>query len=54
MFRAPAAASVKAALQSLGLPGGSVRSPLADLTGEETTQLLADMEASGVRRTLTV
>ncbi|HEX2247813.1 MAG TPA: 4-hydroxy-tetrahydrodipicolinate synthase [Arthrobacter sp.] len=54
MFRAPAAASVKAALQSLGLPGGSVRSPLADLTCEETTQLLADMEASGVRRTLTV
>ncbi|MCG2621709.1 4-hydroxy-tetrahydrodipicolinate synthase [Arthrobacter sp. I2-34] len=48
MFRAPAAASVKAALKSLGLPAGPVRSPLVDLDQHETQALLADMTSTGV------
>ncbi|GLB68183.1 4-hydroxy-tetrahydrodipicolinate synthase [Arthrobacter mangrovi] len=43
MFRAPAAASVKAALAALGMPAGSLRTPLAELTAEEHTALLADL-----------
>ncbi|WP_104180037.1 4-hydroxy-tetrahydrodipicolinate synthase [Arthrobacter sp. B0490] len=47
VFRAPAAASVKAALAVQNLPGGSVRLPLVDLTEEEATILLQDLESSG-------
>jgi len=43
MFRAPAAASVKAALTSQGLPGGPVRLPLVGLTEEETQLLMQDL-----------
>jgi 4-hydroxy-tetrahydrodipicolinate synthase len=48
LFRAPAAALVKAALQEFGLPAGPVRSPLADATPEERAALRADLLAGGV------
>jgi 4-hydroxy-tetrahydrodipicolinate synthase len=48
MFRAPAAASVKAALASQGLPGGPVRLPLVGLTDEETKFLLLDLASARV------
>ena len=47
MFRAPAAASVKAALAVLGLPGGPVRSPLVGTTTEERAALIEDLKESG-------
>jgi 4-hydroxy-tetrahydrodipicolinate synthase len=47
MFRAPAAASTKAALDHLGLPGGAVRLPYLALTGAERQLLAADLEAAG-------
>lgn len=43
MFRAPAAASVKAALARQGLPGGPVRLPLVGLTEEEIRILMQDL-----------
>lgn len=43
LFRAPAAASVKAALTSQGLPGGPVRLPLVGLTDEETKLLMLEL-----------
>lgn len=43
MFRAPAAASVKAALTSQGLTGGPVRLPLVGLTEDETQLLMHDL-----------
>jgi 4-hydroxy-tetrahydrodipicolinate synthase len=45
MFRCPGSASAKAALRSLGLPGGPVRSPLVDLSAAEYELLLADLMA---------
>jgi 4-hydroxy-tetrahydrodipicolinate synthase len=45
MFRCPGAASAKAALRSMGLPGGPVRSPLVDLSAREYQLLLADLMA---------
>jgi 4-hydroxy-tetrahydrodipicolinate synthase len=46
MFRAPAAASAKAALRALGLPGGSVRLPLVDLTEDQYRDLRLDLVAT--------
>lgn len=43
MFRAPAAASVKAALSMRGMPCGSVRLPLVDLNETEREQLCRDL-----------
>ena len=51
MFRAPAAASVKAALSCQGLPGGPVRLPLVGLTNEETNVLMQDLASSRVPST---
>lgn len=48
MFRAPAAASVKTALDSQGLPGGPVRLPLVGLTDEEKRLLTLDLSATRV------
>lgn len=48
MFRAPAAASVKAALNAQGLPGGPVRLPLVGLTDEEKAVLSSDLIATQV------
>lgn len=48
MFRAPAAASVKAALACQGLPGGPVRLPLVGLTDEETKVLMLDLASARV------
>ncbi|MDQ0754958.1 4-hydroxy-tetrahydrodipicolinate synthase [Arthrobacter sp. B3I4] len=48
MFRAPAAASVKAALASQGLPGGPVRLPLVGLTDTETDVLMRDLASARV------
>lgn len=48
MFRAPAAASVKAALACRGLPGGPVRLPLVGLTDEETDVLMQDLASARV------
>jgi 4-hydroxy-tetrahydrodipicolinate synthase len=47
MFRAPGAASAKAALDHLGLPGGGLRPPLASLTLTERELLVADLEHAG-------
>ncbi|MDI3330201.1 MAG: 4-hydroxy-tetrahydrodipicolinate synthase [Micrococcus sp.] len=46
MLRAPAAASVKAALRALGLPGGQVRLPLLDLTEDQYRQIRMDLVAT--------
>lgn len=46
MFRAPGAASAKAALQALGLPAGPVRLPLVGLTTEQHRALRADLVAT--------
>ncbi|MGJ9406754.1 4-hydroxy-tetrahydrodipicolinate synthase [Nesterenkonia aurantiaca] len=48
MFRAPAAASVKAALAMQGLPGGPVRLPLVELDEAESLQLSLDLAESGI------
>lgn len=48
MFRAPAAASVKAALASRGLPGGPVRLPMVGLTEEEAQVLMLDLASARV------
>lgn len=48
MFRAPAAASVKAALACQGLPGGPVRLPMVGLTDEETQVLMLDLASARV------
>lgn len=48
MFRAPAAASVKAALAMQGLPGGPVRLPLVDLDESQRQQLSLDLVASDI------
>lgn len=49
MFRTQGVIMTKAALGLLGLPGGPVRSPLADATPAEIEQLRADLEAGGVK-----
>jgi len=49
MTRTQGAIAVKAALAMLGLPGGSVRPPLADATPAEVEQLRADLVAGGVK-----
>lgn len=46
MFRAPTAASAKAALRALGLPGGSVRLPLVDLTEDQHREIRLDLVAT--------
>lgn len=43
MYRAPAAASAKAALRALGMPGGSVRLPLVDLTEDQQREIRVDL-----------
>lgn len=48
MFRAPAAASVKAALAMRGLPGGPVRMPLIELDDSQRQQLAQDLATSGI------
>lgn len=48
MFRAPAAASVKAALTMQGLPSGPVRLPLVELNDTEAQQLFQDLVAAGL------
>lgn len=47
-FRAPAAASIKALLNRIGLPAGPVRLPLVDLTAEETALFVQDAETAGL------
>ncbi|WP_312181229.1 4-hydroxy-tetrahydrodipicolinate synthase [Arthrobacter sp.] len=47
-FRAPAAASIKALLNRLGLPAGPVRLPLVNLTDEETDLFAQDAAMSGL------
>jgi 4-hydroxy-tetrahydrodipicolinate synthase len=49
MTRTQNVITVKAALGMLGLPGGPVRSPLADATEAEAQQLRTDLEAGGVK-----
>jgi 4-hydroxy-tetrahydrodipicolinate synthase len=49
MTRTQGVISIKAALTMLGLPGGSVRPPLADATPAEIERLRADLVAGGVK-----
>jgi 4-hydroxy-tetrahydrodipicolinate synthase len=49
MMRMPGTVSSKAALAMLGLPGGPVRSPLADATTAEAERLRTDLVAGGVK-----
>lgn len=53
MFRVPGAASAKAALDHLGLPGGGLRPPLGQLSATERDLLVADLELADVTRPLT-
>ncbi|MFI5956981.1 4-hydroxy-tetrahydrodipicolinate synthase [Cryptosporangium sp. NPDC051539] len=48
VFRTQAAILTKAAYNILGLPGGSVRSPLVDATPEQIETLRADLARGGV------
>jgi 4-hydroxy-tetrahydrodipicolinate synthase len=48
IFRTQGVILAKAALTLLGLPGGSVRSPLVDATDDEVSTLRADLAAGGV------
>lgn len=48
-FRTQGLILTKAALKMLGLPAGTVRSPLVEATPEQVTQLREDMAAAGVR-----
>ncbi|TQS44814.1 4-hydroxy-tetrahydrodipicolinate synthase [Cryptosporangium phraense] len=48
IFRTQAAILTKAAYNILGLPGGSVRSPLVDATPEQIETLRADLARGGV------
>lgn len=50
MFRAPAAASVKAALEALGHRRSGLRSPMVGLSPEQEATLLADLALGGVGR----
>ncbi len=49
MFRSQGVIMTKAALTVLGLPGGVVRSPLADASSAEIETLRADLLAGGVK-----
>jgi 4-hydroxy-tetrahydrodipicolinate synthase len=49
MTRTQGVITTKAALAMLGLPGGSVRPPLADATPAEVDQLRTDLVAGGVK-----
>jgi 4-hydroxy-tetrahydrodipicolinate synthase len=49
MTRTQGVISTKAALTMLGLPGGSVRPPLADATPAEIERLRTDLVAGGVK-----
>jgi 4-hydroxy-tetrahydrodipicolinate synthase len=49
MTRTQGAMATKAALNLLGLPGGTLRGPLADLTAAEIEQLRTDLVAGGVK-----
>jgi 4-hydroxy-tetrahydrodipicolinate synthase len=51
MTRTQGVITTKAALAMLGLPGGSVRLPLADATPAEVEQLRTDLIAGGVKLT---
>lgn len=46
VFRCPAPASVKALLSSLGVPAGTVRSPMVPLSEAESDALMADFAAT--------
>ena len=48
MFRAPAAASVKMALENMGHPNSGLRSPMLGLSPQQTGELLADLALGGV------
>ncbi|MGJ9372602.1 4-hydroxy-tetrahydrodipicolinate synthase [Nesterenkonia sp. CF4.4] len=48
MFRAPAAATVKAALAMRGLPAGPLRMPMVELDYVQKQQLSLDLIASGI------
>jgi 4-hydroxy-tetrahydrodipicolinate synthase len=47
--RLPGVIFLKAAMNMLGLPGGPVRLPLVDATGEQEAQLKDDLALSGVK-----
>ena len=49
MTRTQGAMATKAALNLLGLPGGTLRAPLADMTAAEVEQLRTDLVAGGVK-----
>jgi 4-hydroxy-tetrahydrodipicolinate synthase len=49
MTRTQGVIAVKAALTMLGLPGGTVRPPLADATAAEIERLRTDLVAGGVK-----
>ncbi len=49
LFRTQGVILTKAALNLLGLPGGSVRLPLPDATAAETEKLVEDLTAGGVK-----
>ncbi|GAA1929611.1 4-hydroxy-tetrahydrodipicolinate synthase [Streptantibioticus ferralitis] len=49
MFRTQGVITVKAALGLKGLPGGSLRLPLVELSEDETEQLTRDLAAGGVQ-----
>ncbi|MER7795305.1 4-hydroxy-tetrahydrodipicolinate synthase [Streptomyces sp. NPDC097640] len=49
VFRTQGVITTKAALALQGLPGGPLRLPLVELTGEETEQLKRDLAAGGVQ-----
>ena len=54
MFRAPAAASVKTALEALGHPRSWLRSPMEGLSDEQRATLMADLVLGGVGNTRVV
>jgi 4-hydroxy-tetrahydrodipicolinate synthase len=47
-FRTQGAILTKAAMNIMGLPGGTTRLPLVDATAEQIEQLLKDLTAGGV------
>jgi 4-hydroxy-tetrahydrodipicolinate synthase len=49
MTRTQGAIATKAALNLLGLPGGPLRGPLAEMTAAEVDQLRTDLVAGGVK-----
>ncbi len=49
MTRTQGAMATKAALNLLGLPGGTLRGPLAEMTTTEVEQLRTDLVAGGVK-----